>query len=266
MCIASIVARETPASRAATVAGGADVKGNFTVAETYNDGGAGAAIAFLLIVLPILLILIFAGYIIGSFLLMKIFEKAGVQGKWRAWVPVYNSMILAKLGDVSPWVMLGAIVAASVLGQVPIIGWLLSLVALAVAVMVGWRVGLKLGHEWYLLLLWLIPGLGTLIWLAILAFGQSRWNSAVAPAPWAGNSFLADRTVWEGVPAQASAGGVSAPPASPGYAAGGSAPTSAPSAAAYPPPAAPQPPAAPPAPPAGTTDAGASDDPNSPRV
>ena len=33
---------------------------------------------------------------------MRIFEKAGVQGKWRAWVPVYNTLMLAKLGDLNP--------------------------------------------------------------------------------------------------------------------------------------------------------------------
>ena len=49
------------------------------------------------------------GYVIASFFLMKIFEKAGVQGKWRAWVPVYNGLIFAKLGDLSPWAMLIAI-------------------------------------------------------------------------------------------------------------------------------------------------------------
>ena len=37
---------------------------------------------------------------------MKIFEKAGVQGRWRAWVPVYNIMIFVKLGDLKPWWML----------------------------------------------------------------------------------------------------------------------------------------------------------------
>ncbi len=28
------------------------------------------------------------GYVLTSLFLMKVFEKAGVQGKWRAWVPV----------------------------------------------------------------------------------------------------------------------------------------------------------------------------------
>ena len=46
---------------------------------------------------------------------MKIFDKAGVQGRWRAWVPVYNTLIFVKLGDLNPWWLLvlwgGGIVA-----------------------------------------------------------------------------------------------------------------------------------------------------------
>jgi hypothetical protein len=228
------------------------VKELFTMDYDY-DGGAGAALAFLLILLPLVLIFVLAGYIIGSFFLMKIFEKAGVQGKWRAWVPVYNWMVFAKLGDLSPWVMLGAFVVSAILGQVPVLGWLLSLASLAALVLAGWRVGLKLDKEWYYLLLWLIPGVGGLIWLGILAFGQARWNSAIAPAPWAGNGFLADRTTWDGVPAQVSGGtaGYAGPPAgytpppAPGYTpppAPGYAP---PPAGSTPPPASPEPPATP---------------------
>ncbi|WP_045274144.1 hypothetical protein, partial [Microbacterium terrae] len=163
------------------------------------DYGYGAMVAFWLILAPILLILAIAGYVIGAFFLMKVFEKAGVQGKWRAWVPVYNSLVAAKLGDLSPWVMLGAIVASALLGQIPGIGWIFSLVGLAAWVLSGWRIGLKLGKDWPLLLLWLIPGVGTLIWVGILAFDKAPWNPNIAPAPWA-NSFLKDTTVWQGIP------------------------------------------------------------------
>ncbi len=76
-------------------------------------------LAFWLLFLPVFLLFAIAGYVIGSFFLMRVFEKAGVQGKWRAWVPVYNLMVLAKLGDLSPWIMLGAIVASSLLSQMP---------------------------------------------------------------------------------------------------------------------------------------------------
>nr|WP_154921275.1 large exoprotein [Microbacterium testaceum] len=192
---------------------------------TYDDGSGLAALAFLIVLLPLLLISLFAGYIISSFFLMKIFEKAGVQGKWRAWVPIYNALVAAKLGDVSPWAYLIVVVGASVLSNIPVIGFVFGLVAVAASVVVAWRIGLKFGKDWPLLLLWLIPGVGTLIWLGILAFGSARWNPAIAPAPWA-NTVAADKTVWDGVPVQPGQqvsgpgyggpgyGGPAAPPAS----------------------------------------------------
>jgi hypothetical protein len=179
----------------------------------YSDSGA-AYLALLLILIPIILIFSLIFYVIGAFFLMKVFDKAGVQGKWRAWVPVYNTMVLGKLGDLSPWVVLGAVVATGVLGQIPVIGWIFSIVAIVV-VMYSWRVGLKFGKDWYYLLLFLIPGIGALIWLGILAFGSSRWNPNIPPSPWA-NTFLADKTVWQGIPVQP---GASAGPA--GYAGSG---------------------------------------------
>jgi hypothetical protein len=202
-------------------------------------------LAFIFIFLPLFLLFLVAGYVIGSFFLMRVFEKAGVQGKWRAWVPIYNILVLAKLGDFSPWIMLGAIVLSSLLSQVPLIGWVLSLAALAASVMASWRVGLKLGKDWPYLLLWLIPGIGWLIWLGILAFDNAPWNPHIAPSPWR-NSFLKDNTVWSGIPVQPDAA-IAGP-------AGGAAAYQPPT-GYQPPPAGYQPPpagyAAPPAPPAG---------------
>jgi hypothetical protein len=224
----------------------------------YSDSNA--YLAFLLLLIPLFLIGGVILYVVSAFFLMKIFDKAGVEGKWRAWVPVYNTLVLAKLGDVSPWIALAGAAAAAILGQIPVIGWLFGLVGIAISVMYSWRVGLKLGKEWYWLLLWLIPGLGTVIWLGILAFDSSRWNTAIAPAPWA-NTFLADKTVWQGVPTQGTAGGVTgAGYAAPGYPATGAYPpppagyTPPAAGAPTPPPAAPGqppvPPTEPPAPPA----------------
>lgn len=217
-----------------------------------NDYSGWGMFAFWLLFLPVILIFGIAGYVIGSWFLMRVFEKAGVQGKWRAWVPVYNLMVFAKLGDFSPWVMLGAIVASSLLNQIPVIGWLFSLAALAAGVMAAWRVGLKLGKDWPYLLLWIIPFIGGLIWLGILAFDKSPWNPNVAPSPWR-NSFLKDNTVWQGIPVQPEA--AVAGPA--GAAAAYQPPAGYQPPAAYPPPTGYQPPpppagyAPPPAPPAG---------------
>lgn len=233
----------------------------------YSDDGGLAALAFLAILIPVLLFFLVIAYVVSSFLYMKIFEKAGVEGKWRAWVPIYNGLIAAKLGDFSPWVFLIIIVASSVLSNIPVLGWILSLLPLAAGVMYSYRIGLKLGKDWPLLFLWLIPGVGGLIWLAIVAFSNNRWNPEVGPAPWA-NTFLADKTVWNGIPVQPgqpvagpNAGGYGgapqgyAAPSSPTYPPTGSTPPPAPPAAGTTPPP-PAPPTTgttppPPAPPAG---------------
>ncbi|MEV7693041.1 DUF5684 domain-containing protein [Microbacterium sp. NPDC089189] len=215
----------------------------------YDDpsGSVAALAAFYLLLIPFILLFAAAGYVLSSWFYMKIFEKAGVQGKWRAWVPVYNSLIFAKLGDLSPWWLLGLIAGNAVLSWVPVLNFLLPIAAWIYLILAAYRVGLKLQKEgaWVVLYIFL-----SIVWLGIAAFDKSRWNTAVRPAAWAGN-FLADKTVWQGIPVQVA--GYAAPPA--GYAAPQ---PGAPAPGAYPPPPAgtypPAPPAGavPPAPPAGT--------------
>ncbi|MFT4137327.1 large exoprotein, partial [Microbacterium sp.] len=162
----------------------------------------------MLVVLLVVFFLAIAMWVVTSFFMMKIFDKAGVQGRWRAWVPIYNTMVFSKLGDLSPWLVLIAIGASLVLSWVPVLGWVISIASALVLALAAWRVGLKLQKEpiWVILYVFLSP-----IWLGINAFDRSRWNTAVPPAPWAQNSFLADSTQWAGVPSQAAAGGY--PPA-----------------------------------------------------
>ncbi|SDH41984.1 DUF5684 domain-containing protein [Microbacterium pygmaeum] len=208
----------------------------------YSDYGTGYALAWLFVILPVVLIFAVIGYVLTSWFLMKIFEKAGVQGKWRAWVPIYNTLIFVKLGDLNPWWLLILWVAGGVLSWVPVLGNLILLAAFVYTLLAAWRVGLKLQKEavWLILYFFL-----SIVWLGINAFDKSRWNTAVPAAPWAGN-FLADNTVWSGIPAQAPSGGYPANP------------VTQPPAGGYPPPAGYQPPAPPagyepPAPPAGYT-------------
>jgi hypothetical protein len=204
----------------------------------YSDGTALALYAGLALFWFIFAI---GFYILASIFLMKIFEKAGVQGKWRAWIPIYNYMVFSKLGDLSPWLILIAFAASAVLSWIPLIGWVVALLPLVVTLLAAWRVGLKLQKEpvWLILYFFL-----SIVWLGILAFDKSRWNTNVPRAPWADNGFLADRTVWAGVPTQ--------PTAQPAAATGAVAPGAA---GAYAPPAGYQPPPPagyePPAPPAG---------------
>ena len=141
---------------------------------------------------------------------MKVFEKAGVQGKWRAWVPVYNTLIFVKLGDLNPWWLLVLWGASAVLGWVPVLGWLIGLAAFLYTLLAGWRVGLKLQKEavWLILYFFLF-----IVWLGINAFDKSRWNTAIPAAPWA-NNFLADKTTWSGIPQPGAGWWLSRQPAS----------------------------------------------------
>jgi hypothetical protein len=240
-----------------------------TLDDYYGYGLSGGALVALILVYTILPLAIYALY---SWFYMKIFEKAGVQGKWRAWVPVYSTMIFYKLGDLSPWLVLYLIGAGIVGSIIPFLGWFLILPLVGIAgrvidLIAAWRVGLKLQKDavWVVLYFFLPP-----VWLGINAFDKSRWNPAIQPASWAGNGLLGDRTVWDGIPAQASAAAPQAgygapqgyappapqgyaPPAQPGYAPPaqpGYAPPAGPAAPATGAPVPPVPPTTPPAPPA----------------
>jgi hypothetical protein len=233
----------------------------------YYDAGAAA---FIGIIVLISFIVGIAGYVLGSLFLMKIFDKAGVQGKWRAWVPVYNTMIFFKLGDLSPWLVLYGIGGTILLSWIGI-GAIFSIALAVLSLLAAWRIGLKLQKDavWVVLYFFL-----AIVWLGINAFDKSRWNPNIVPASWASNGFLGDRTVWDGIPAQPSAAAPQgygaapqgyappapqgyappapqgyAPPAQPGYA-----PPAAPATGAPVPPVSPTTPPAPPAaPPAAPT-------------
>ena len=147
------------------------------------DNIDGSGLAFLAAAALFWTIFAIGFYILSSIFLMKIFEKAGVQGKWRAWVPIYNYMVFSKLGDLNPWLILIAIGASILLSWIPVIGWVVGLLPLVVTLLAAWRVGLKLQKEavWLILYFFL-----SIVWLGILAFDKSRWNTAIPPAPWAG--------------------------------------------------------------------------------
>ena len=172
---------------------------------------------------------------------MKIFEKAGVQGKWRAWVPIYNYMVFSKLGDLSPWLILIAIGASILLSWIPVIGSIIGIAAFVVTLLGRMACRAEAAEGSRLADPVLLPRASS--GSASSASTSRAGTPRSPPAPWAGNGFLSDRTVWAGIPSQTPAGGYPANPAT------------QPAPGAYPPPAGYQPPA-PPAgyePPAGYT-------------
>lgn len=173
-----------------------------------NSVATGGVFAAYLLMMAMVLIVGVVVYAISAYFLSKVFDKAGVEGKWRAWVPVYNTMVMFKLADLSPWIVLYLVGAGLVLSVIGI-GFLGSLAFFAVSFVVAHRIGQKLGAEPAMVVLWIIP----LIWLIVMGSNRNQWINAVAPAPWAGNSFLEDRTSWDGVPSQAAPPPVQASPA-----------------------------------------------------
>ena len=98
-------------------------------------------------------------YAITAFLLGKVFQKAGVP-QWAAWVPVYNTWNLLKMGNQQPfW---------AILAFIPFVN-ILSLIFLYIAM---YHIGLKLHKEgWFVLLAIFLP----IVWMIWLGFDDSKW-------------------------------------------------------------------------------------------
>lgn len=133
----------------------ADATYNYELSELGPDMTAILVLGFTLFMFIFALI----SYAIVSFLLGRVFKKAGVP-QWAAWVPIYNMWKLLELGNQSGiWALLSLI---------PFVG-VVSLVFIYIAM---YHIGLKLGKEkWFVLLAIFLP----VLWLIWLAFDDSKW-------------------------------------------------------------------------------------------
>jgi hypothetical protein len=181
----------------------------------YNTG----AIFGLLVIWFVFVVVL---YVLTAIFLRKLFEKAGVANPNVAWIPVYNILVFAKLGDVNPLAYLAAVGAAAVLSWIPVLGWIIALAPAAAFIMAAYRVNLKLQKD--PVPFTIFAALLSLIWVAVVAFGSGVWNTAskplagvapVPPPPWQTVAFFMDTTTWGGVPFQGYAAVPKAPPAAP---------------------------------------------------
>ena len=113
-----------------------------------------------------LFLLIFAllSYAVTSWLLGRIFKKAGVE-QWAAWVPIYNTWKLLELGGQQGfW---------AVLAIIPFVN-IISAIFVYIAM---YHIGKKLGKEdWFVIIAIFLP----LVWLIWLAFDDSKWAGKTA--------------------------------------------------------------------------------------
>ena len=177
------------------------VKGTHHFMDTYSDtGGLAAALAGLVVFFVIFALI---AYVLTAIFLTKVFRKAGVQNPAVAWIQIYNTMLLAKLGDMSPWAYLIAVFASGLLANIPVIGFVFAVIPIAVWILLAYRVNLKLGKS--PVAFTVVAALFSLIWLGIIAFDSSTWRTGeptVPAPPWAKYPFLMDTTTFGGVPDQ----------------------------------------------------------------
>lgn len=130
------------------------------VATPDSATSAGIIIFFLLFMFATVVI----SYAITSFLLSRVFKKAGVES-WKAWVPVYNSWVLLELGGQKGY--------WAVLALVPVVN-IASAVFMFIAM---YHIGLNFGKEGaFVLLAIFLP----IVWCIWLAFDNSTWKG---PSP-----------------------------------------------------------------------------------
>lgn len=99
--------------------------------------------------------------------LSGVFRKSGEEA-WQAWVPVLNLVVLLRLGGLSGWLLL--------LALIPFVG---PVAVWVVVVIACHRIGQAFGFG---------PGMTVLaalllpVWASVIGFGVSRWVGAEAPA------------------------------------------------------------------------------------
>ena len=133
--------------------------------STYNynyDTTSGTDVAATAGAFVFVIILLLVAYVITSYLLSRIFAKAGVE-PWKAWVPVYNNWVMLELGGQQGfW---------AVLAFVPFI----SIASFVFMIIAMYHIGLKFGKSGsFVLLAIFLP----IVWLIWLAFDKSIWQGA----------------------------------------------------------------------------------------
>ena len=101
-----------------------------------------------------------AMYIYCAIALMKTAQKLGAENAWYAWIPILNLVLLFKLGEQNPWLIL--------LMLIPGIG---ALIVGILAIIATMKICEKRGYDKLLGLLMLVPIASLILW-GMLAWGK----------------------------------------------------------------------------------------------
>jgi hypothetical protein len=108
------------------------------------------------------LLLGFGMYIFTSLALMTIAKRLNYENGWFAWIPILNIVLMLKMGDMNPWLVL--------LMLIPGLGGLAIAIITIIALM---NICEKRGYDKLLGLLSIIP-IANLVLIAMLAWGKKK--------------------------------------------------------------------------------------------
>jgi hypothetical protein len=126
------------------------------------DALVGAGLVFGGIVAVIAAVFGIAMYVYSGLTLMTIAKKLNQEKSWFAWVPILNVILLFKMGDQNPWLLLLTLIP----GVGALVVGILSIIALM-------NICEKRGYDKLLGLLALVP-LANIILLGMLAWGKKE--------------------------------------------------------------------------------------------
>jgi hypothetical protein len=141
-----------------------------TVTTTVDKSLATDVFGLMLASMGLVIFFSLLSYAISSFLLSRIFKKAGIEA-WKAWVPFLNIWMFLEIGKQKGWYLL--------LNFIPVVG---SLIFFVFYIMAAYNIGKSLGKDgvFVLLAVFLMP-----IWYIWLAFDKSTWEGQAATATYA---------------------------------------------------------------------------------
>jgi hypothetical protein len=140
-----------------------DFDRGLTEDEAAAVAGAGLfAFLFAGIGLVISLVVTLVFYVYGAITLKKSAEILGYKDTWMAWVPIANLVLIMKMGDMNPWLIL--------LNLIPVLGTFAFAVVAFIAMA---NIAEKRKYNKLIVLINLIPG-GTFVFWGLLAWGNKE--------------------------------------------------------------------------------------------
>jgi hypothetical protein len=121
----------------------------------------------LYIVIAITLFITILSYVISSFGLMKLFEKAGAP-KGSAWIPIYNTWVFFQIGGIKGYWSLLFLTAI-----IPFLGIVTATAGSILMVIAAYNISLGFRKDGTWAVLYFFLGI---VWVYILAFDKSIWQ------------------------------------------------------------------------------------------